>query len=333
MSTPNLAKLDLTAPPDPLWFKDAIFYELYVRAFSDSNGDGNGDFVGLTSKLHYLKHLGVTCLWLLPHYPSPLADDGYDVADYLNVQPDYGTLNDFDRFISAAHDFGLKVIVDFVVNHTSDQHPWFQAARSDPNSPYRDYYVWSDSKDKYKGVRIIFCDTETSNWTWDPVSKQYYFHRFFSSQPDLNWDNPKVKEEVFNALKFWCRKGVDGFRVDAVPYLIQREGTSCENLPETHLILQEMRQMVEDEFPNVFLLCEANMMPGDVVQYLGTPDKPEFHSAFHFPVMPRIFMSMVRGECSAIKQILNDTPEIPFNTSWMLFLRNHDELTLEMVSP
>ncbi|KAL0223193.1 hypothetical protein P9112_002583 [Eukaryota sp. TZLM1-RC] len=328
-----LSSRKLSTIEDPLWFKDAVFYELYVRAFSDSNASGSGDFMGLTSKLAYLKWLGVDVIWILPHYPSPLFDDGYDVADYTNVHPDYGTLSDFDRFISAAHDFGLKVLVDFVVNHTSDQHPWFQAARSDRNSPYRDYYVWSDTDSKYKDVRIIFCDTESSNWTYDEIAGQYYWHRFFSSQPDLNYDNPQVKEEIFNAIRFWCRKGIDGFRVDAVPYLIQREGTSCENLPETHSILKEMRAMIDKEFPNVFLLCEANMMPEDVVQYFGTPEEPEFHSGFHFPVMPRIFMSLVRGECSAIKDILHRTPAIPSNTQWMLFLRNHDELTLEMVTP
>ncbi|KAL0217364.1 hypothetical protein RCL1_007945 [Eukaryota sp. TZLM3-RCL] len=315
-----------------LWYKDSVFYELHVRAYHDSNNDGMGDFVGLTSKLPYLKWLGVDCIWILPHYPSPLFDDGYDISDYLNVHPDYGTLADFERFVSAAHDFGLKVLVDFVVNHTSDQHPWFQAARSDPNSPYRDYYVWSDTPDKYKGVRIIFCDTENSNWTYDEIAGQYYWHRFFSSQPDLNWENPKVKEEIFNALRFWCRKGVDGFRVDAVPYLIQREGTTCENLPETHSILKEMRRMIDTEFPNVFLLCEANMPADEVVQYFGTPEEPEFHSSFHFPVMPRIFMSLVKGECSEIRKIMDETVEIPSNTQWMLFLRNHDELTLEKIT-
>jgi maltose alpha-D-glucosyltransferase/alpha-amylase len=313
-----------------LWFKDAIFYEVYVRAFCDSNGDGHGDLPGLTQKLDYLKSLGVDCLWLQPIYPSPLLDDGYDIADYYNVHPDYGTLEDFKRLVFEAHRRGLRVIADLVLNHTSDQHPWFQAARADRNSPYHDYYVWSDDPDRYAAARIIFVDTEVSNWTLDPVTGQYYWHRFYSSQPDLNFDNPAVQAEMLNVIKFWLDLGLDGFRADAVPYLFEREGTSCENLPETHAYLKQMRRFVDESYPGRILLAEANQWPQDLRQYFGDDD--EFHMAFHFPVMPRIFMALARHDAAPVIEILKATPPIPPQSQWCTFLRNHDELTLEMVT-
>ncbi|HEX7976266.1 MAG TPA: maltose alpha-D-glucosyltransferase [Anaerolineales bacterium] len=315
---------------DLLWFKNAVFYEVYVRAFYDSDGDGHGDLRGLMQKLDYLEDLGVDCLWLLPIFPSPLKDDGYDIADYYNVLRRYGTLEDFKALVEAAHARGMRVISDLVLNHTSDQHPWFQAARSDPNSPYRDYYVWSDTNQKYQGARIIFLDTETSNWAWDEQAGLYYWHRFYSSQPDLNYDSPAVQEEMINVMKFWLEQGVDGFRCDAVPYLFEREGTNCENLPETHVYLKHLRRFIDEQFPGRVLLCEANQWPADVRPYFGDGD--EFQMGFHFPLMPRIFMALRQGDITPLTWILDQTPSIPENCQWCTFLRNHDELTLEMVT-
>ena len=313
----------------PDWYKDAVFYELHVRAFQDSDGDGNGDFRGLIDRLDYLKELGVDCLWLLPFFASPGRDDGYDVADYLTVHPSYGSLGDVVAFIDAAHARGLKVMTDLVLNHTSDQHAWFQAARQ-PDSPLRDFYVWSDTDQKYQDARIIFTDTERSNWTWDPVAGAYYWHRFFSHQPDLNYDNPEVLTEMLKVIKFWLDLGIDGFRADAVPYLIEREGTNCENLPETHDILKTIRAYIDEFYPGRVLLAEANQWPADVRPYFGDGD--EFHMAFNFPVMPRMFMALRREDRTPIVEIMNRTPKIPDAAQWGLFLRNHDELTLEMVA-
>jgi maltose alpha-D-glucosyltransferase / alpha-amylase len=316
---------------DPLWYQNAIIYEIHVRAFKDSNSDGIGDFPGLVEKLDYLQHLGVTCLWLLPFFPSPLKDDGYDISDYLNVHPMYGTIDDFQAFLSAAHDRDLQVMIELVVNHTSDQHPWFQAARqAQPNSPERNFYVWSDTDQKYKDARIIFTDTERSNWTWDPVAKQYYWHRFFSHQPDLNFDNPKVLEEIVKVMRFWLDMGVDALRVDAIPYLIERDGTSCENLPETHAIIKKLRQEMDAGYSNRMILAEANQWPTDVRPYFGDGD--ECHMAFHFPLMPRIYMALRQEDRFPITDIIAQTPAIPDSCQWGLFLRNHDELTLEMVT-
>ncbi len=315
---------------NPLWFKDAIFYEVYIRAFFDSNGDGHGDLQGLTSKLDYLQDLGVDCLWLLPTYPSPLKDDGYDIADYYGVLPEYGTLDDLKNLVEAAHARGMRLITDLVLNHTSDRHPWFQAARADRHSPYRDYYVWSDTDQKYQGARIIFLDTERSNWTYDEVAGQFYWHRFYSSQPDLNYDNPAVRAEMLNVMKFWLDLGIDGFRADAVPYLFEREATNCENLPETHDYLREIRRYLDKHYPGRILLAEANQWPEDVRPYFGDGD--EFHMGFNFPVMPRIFMALSQGERTPLVWILERTPPIPDSCQWCTFLRNHDELTLEMVT-
>lgn len=314
----------------PLWYKDAIFYELYVRAFRDSNGDGHGDLPGVIEKLDYLQDLGVNCIWLLPIFPSPLKDDGYDVADYRDIHKDFGTLNDFKELVTESHKRGIRVITDLVMNHTSDQHRWFQEARKSKDSTYRDFYVWSDSDEKYSGARIIFLDTESSNWAWDETSKQYYWHRFYSSQPDLNYDNPIVQAEMLDAMKFWLDLGIDGFRVDAIPYLFEREGTNCENLPETHAFLKKARKFFDDNSKDAVLLSEANQWPEDVREYFGDGD--EMHMAFHFPVMPRIFIGLKRESTTAIREILDRTPQIPENTQWCTFLRNHDELTLEMVT-
>ncbi len=316
---------------DPTWYKDAIVYETHVKAFFDGNGDGIGDFEGLTSKLDYLETLGVTCLWLLPFFPSPLRDDGYDIADYCGVHPSYGTLDDFRLLLEEAHRRDLAVLVELVVNHTSDQHPWFQRARRAPRgSPERDYYVWSDDDRKYADARIIFTDTERSNWSWDSEAKAFYWHRFFSHQPDLNFDNPLVLEELEKVMKFWLDMGVDGFRLDAIPYLVEREGTSCENLPETHAAIRRLRAFVDRHAPGCLLLAEANQWPEDVRPYFGDGD--ECHMAFHFPVMPRIFMALRLESAEPIVDILRRTPPIPPSCQWGLFLRNHDELTLEMVS-
>jgi len=320
----------LALQEDNLWYKDAIIYQLHVRTFCDSNGDGIGDFVGLTQRLDYLQELGTNTLWLLPFYPSPLRDDGYDIADYTTIHPSYGTLDDFKVFLNAAHNRGLRVVIEMVMNHTSDQHPWFQEARSSRDNPKRDWYVWSDTDAKYQGVRIIFIDTELSNWTWDPVSKSYYWHRFFSHQPDLNFDNPEVFEAMWEIMKFWLDIGVDGFRLDAVPYLVEREGTSCENLPETHAVIKEVRKRLDQFYPGRMLLAEANQWPADVRAYFGDGD--EFHTAFHFPLMPRMFMAVKLEDRKPIIEILDQTPAIPENCQWCIFLRNHDELTLEMVT-
>ena len=323
----------LTAVPktsEPLWYKDAVIYQLHVKTFADGNGDGVGDFKGLTGKLSYVRDLGVDCLWLLPMYPSPFRDDGYDIADYRSIHPSYGTLDDFAEFLDAAHAHRLRVVTELVLNHTSDQHTWFKEARRSRDDPRRDWYVWSDTDDRYAGVRIIFVDTERSNWAWDADSKQYYWHRFFSHQPDLNYDNPLVREEMWNVMKFWLDLGVDGFRVDAVPYLIEREGTSCENLPETHEVLKFLRARLNEHFTDRMLLAEANQWPEDVRQYFGDGD--EFHMAFHFPLMPRIFMAVRLEDRKPLVEIVERTPNIPDTCQWGIFLRNHDELTLEMVT-
>jgi maltose alpha-D-glucosyltransferase / alpha-amylase len=319
------------ASTDPLWFKDAVIYEAHVRAFYDSNGDGIGDFPGLTQKLPYLQDLGVTCLWLLPFYPSPLRDDGYDIADYSTINPIYGSLDDFKRLLDEAHGRNIRVLTELVINHTSDQHPWFQRARTSPKgSPERDYYVWSDTDTKYAGTRIIFTDTEKSNWTFDPVAGQYYWHRFFSHQPDLNFDNPAVLDAVIDVMRFWLDMGVDALRLDAIPYLIERDGTINENLPETHDILKRIRREVDAHYQGRILIAEANQWPSDVRAYFGDGD--ECHMAFHFPLMPRMFMALRQEERHPIVEIMNQTPELPESSQWAIFLRNHDELTLEMVT-
>jgi maltose alpha-D-glucosyltransferase/alpha-amylase len=318
-------------PPRPDWYKDAVIYEVHVRAYCDANHDGIGDFRGLTSKLDYIQELGVNTIWLLPFYPSPGRDDGYDIADYRNIHPQYGTRADFRDFVRAAHDRGLRVITELVINHTSDQHPWFQAARRAPaGSRKRDFYVWSDSPDRYAGTRIIFTDTESSNWTWDPVAKAYFWHRFFSHQPDLNFDNPEVERAVIRHMRFWLDQGVDGLRLDAIPYLVEREGTSNENLPETHAVVKRIRKVVDEYYSNRLLLGEANMWPEDVRDYFGDGD--ECHMAYHFPLMPRMYMAIAQEDRHPIVEILNQTPDIPENCQWSIFLRNHDELTLEMVT-
>jgi maltose alpha-D-glucosyltransferase/alpha-amylase len=316
---------------DPFWYKDALIYELHVRAFQDSNGDGIGDFAGLISRLDYLQDLGVTCLWLLPFFPSPLRDDGYDISNYVDVNPSYGTLDDFKQFLDAAHQRNMQVMIELVINHTSDQHPWFQASRRAPKgSPERDMYVWSDTDRLYEGVRIIFTDTEKSNWTWDDQAQAFYWHRFFSHQPDLNFDHPRVLEEVITAMRFWLDMGVDALRLDAIPYLIERDGTSCENVPETHDRIKEIRAVIDAEYENRVILAEANMWPADVRPYFG--DSDECHMAFHFPLMPRIYMALRQEDRLPITDIMAQTPQIPDACQWGLFLRNHDELTLEMVT-
>ena len=319
---------------DPEWFKRAVFYEVLVRSFSDSNGDGAGDLRGLTDKLDYLQWLGVDCLWLPPFMASPLRDGGYDISDYLKVLPEFGTLADFIEFVDAAHERGLRVIIDFVMNHTSDQHAWFQASRSDPEGPFGDFYVWSDTDEKFRDARVIFVDTETSNWTFDPVRKQYFWHRFFGHQPDLNYENPRVQEAVLEGLRFWLDLGVDGLRLDAVPYLYEAEGTICENLPATHEFLRRVRTEIDRLYPDRVLLAEANQWPDDVVDYFGDAKTggDECHMAFHFPVMPRLFMGVRRESRYPISEIMAQTPDIPDGCQWGIFLRNHDELTLEMVT-
>src|SRR5215216_1265863 len=323
-------------PPgtDPEWYKRAVFYEVLVRGFADSNADGVGDIRGMIDKLDYLQWLGVDCLWLPPFFASPLRDGGYDVSDYTAVLPEFGDIEDFREFLTEAHARGMRVIIDFVMNHTSDQHPWFQASRSDPEGPYGDFYVWADDDAGYADARIIFVDTESSNWTFDPVRKQYFWHRFFSHQPDLNFENPRVQEAIIDALRFWLDLGIDGFRLDAVPYLYEEEGTNCENLPKTHEFLKQCRKVVDDEYPGRILLAEANQWPSDVVEYFGDPEVggDECHMAFHFPLMPRIFMAVRRENRFPISEILAQTPAIPSGAQWGIFLRNHDELTLEMVT-
>jgi maltose alpha-D-glucosyltransferase / alpha-amylase len=320
----------LPLKPEALWYKHAIIYQVHVRTFCDSNGDGIGDFQGLDQKLDYLEELGINTIWLMPFFPSPLRDDGYDISDYNSVHSSYGSLEDFRKFLETAHQRGIRVLIEMVLNHTSDQHPWFQQSRSSRDNPRRNWYVWSDTDTRYQGTRIIFLDTENSNWAWDPVSKSYYWHRFFSHQPDLNYDNPAVREEMWNVMKFWLAMGVDGFRLDAVPYLVEREGTNCENLPETHAILKELRRKLDEQFPGTMLLAEANQWPADLRPYFGDGD--EFHMAFHFPLMPRMFMGVKLEDRKPITEILQQTPEIPPSCQWCLFLRNHDELTLEMLS-
>ncbi|HKE96739.1 MAG TPA: maltose alpha-D-glucosyltransferase, partial [Povalibacter sp.] len=317
--------------PDPLWYKDAIIYQMHVKAFHDANGDGIGDFAGLIQKLDYIQELGVNAIWLLPFYPSPQRDDGYDIADYRDVHPDYGTLEDFRQFVQEAHRRGLRVITELVINHTSDQHPWFQAARrAPPGSPEHEFYVWSDTDRKFASTRIIFTDTESSNWAWDPLARRYYWHRFFSHQPDLNHNNPQVVDAVIDVMRFWLDMGVDGLRLDAIPYLCVAEGTNNENLPETHLVLKQMRAVVDAHYTDRMFLAEANQWPEDVSEYFGEGD--ECHMAFHFPLMPRIFMAVALEDRYPIAEILRQTPDIPDNCQWAIFLRNHDELTLEMVT-
>jgi maltose alpha-D-glucosyltransferase / alpha-amylase len=319
---------------DAQWFRRAVFYEVLVRSFQDSNGDGVGDFRGLTEKLDYLQWLGVDCLWVPPSYPSPLRDGGYDVSDYRSIADDVGDVEDFKTLLAEAHKRDLKVIVDFVMNHTSDQHEWFRQSRSNPKGPYGDFYVWSERDDKYPDVRIIFVDTEASNWTWDPVRGAYFWHRFYSHQPDLNYDNPDVHAAILDALRFWLDLGIDGMRLDAVPYLYERDGTNGENLPETHAFLKIVRKTIDAEYPNRVLLAEANQWPADVVDYFGDFEAggDECHMCFHFPVMPRLFMAVRRESRYPISEILESTPKIPDGCQWGIFLRNHDELTLEMVT-
>jgi len=316
-----------TASP---WYKTAVIYELYVRGFQDSNKDGKGDFRGLISRLDYLKDLGIDCIWLMPTYPSPGKDDGYDIMDYYGINPEYGTLDDFRMLLHEAHNRDIKVICELVLNHTSDQHIWFQEAKKGPQSPYFEYYVWSDNPEIYKDAPIIFSDTETSNWTYCKDNGLYYWHRFFHHQPDLNYDNSKVREEMINVIRFWLNMGLDGFRVDAVPYLFEREGTTCENLPETHKFIKDARRIIDNEYPNTILLAEANQWPEDLIKYFGDGD--EFHMAFNFPLMPRLFMALKLEQYNPIVEIMNRLPSIPDTCQWAMFLRNHDEMTLEMVT-
>jgi maltose alpha-D-glucosyltransferase/alpha-amylase len=320
----------MTSHEPSRWYQDAVMYEVLVRGFYDSNADGIGDLPGLTSKLDYLSWLGVDCIWLLPVFASPLRDGGYDISDFYAVHPDYGTVDDFREMIESAHARGIRVISDLVMNHTSDLHPWFQEARSSPDSPKRDWYVWSDTNSRYRQARVIFVDTETSNWTWDEAAGAYYWHRFFRHQPDLNYDNPEVQEAMLNVIRYWLGMGLDGLRLDAVPYLFEREGTNCENLPETHQYLKRVRAVVDAEFPDRVLLAEANQWPQDVRAYYGDGD--ECHMCFHFPLMPRMFMALRQEQRYPITEILAETPRIPDGCQWGLFLRNHDELTLEMVT-
>ncbi|MEJ2647295.1 MAG: maltose alpha-D-glucosyltransferase [Sedimentisphaerales bacterium] len=316
---------------DSLWYKDAIIYELHVKSFYDSNGDGVGDFQGLIQKLGYLQELGITAIWLLPFYPSPMKDDGYDIQDYYNVNKEYGTLSDFRQFLREAHKRGIRVITELVINHTSDQHKWFQKSRiAKPDSSWRNYYVWSDTPDKYKEARVIFQDFEQSNWTWDNKAQAYYWHRFYSHQPDLNFDNPQVRKQILRVLDFWLSMGVDGMRLDAVPYLYEREGTNCENLPETHKFLKEMRAHIDGKYKDRVLLAEANQWPEDAAEYFGKGD--ECHMAFHFPVMPRLFMAVQMEDRFPIINMIEQSMDVPETCQWMMFLRNHDELTLEMVT-
>lgn len=328
----------VSSNPKLPWYKNAIFYEVHIRAFSDSNGDGKGDLLGLVSKLDYLHDLGVDCIWLLPMFRSPLKDDGYDIVNYYDIHPDYGKLEDFKVLVDEVHARNMRVITDLVLNHTSDQHPWFTESRRARSNPYRDFYVWSDTDQKYQDARIIFLDTEYSNWTLDETTGEYYWHRFYSSQPDLNFDNPAVADTMIDVIKYWLDIGIDGFRADAVPYLFEREGTNCENLPETHAYLKRIRAMMEAEYPEAIILGEANQWPQDLRPYFGgDPDDPsvpgdEMHMAFHFPVMPRIFKALRLSDATDIIQIMAETPSIPYNCQWCVFLRNHDELTLEMVT-
>lgn len=312
------------------WYTNAIFYELYLRAFADSDGDGHGDFTGLRQRLDYLQWLGVDCIWLLPFYPSPLRDDGYDIASFYGINSTFGLMEDFKMAVEEIHRRGMRVITDLVVNHTSDQHPWFQEARRSKDSPLRDFYVWSTDPEKYSDARIIFIDTEESNWAYDELTGEYYWHRFYSTQPDLNYDNPKVRQEMLNIIRFWLDMGIDGFRIDAVPYLFEREGTNCENLPETHEFIKEMRRFIDEHYPGRLMLAEANQWPKEVIEYFG--DSDEFQMCFHFPLMPRLYMALAKADRTSVVDILNDTPPLPDGCQWATFLRNHDELTLEMVT-
>lgn len=330
MTTLSFSSVSPTAA-ETTWHKDAIIYQVHVKGFFDSNDDGVGDFAGLNQKLGYLQDLGINCIWLMPFFPSPQRDDGYDIADYFNVDPSYGTLEDFELFLENAHSRNIRVITELVVNHTSDQHPWFQRARQAPaGSPEREFYVWSDTNARYRDARIIFTDFETSNWTWDNVADAYFWHRFYHHQPDLNFDNPAVLEAILQVLRFWLDMGVDGFRLDAIPYLIEREGTNCESLPETHAILKKMRKVLDDNYSDRIFLAEANQTPADVRAYFGDGD--ECHMAFHFPLMPRLFLALSQADRRPIVDALQQTPDIPANCQWAVFLRNHDELTLEMVT-
>ncbi|MDY5150629.1 maltose alpha-D-glucosyltransferase [Actinotignum timonense] len=332
-SGPRIAQSEHRGLSDnPQWYRHAVFYEVLLKAFGDTDADGVGDIRGLIAHLDYIQWLGIDCIWIPPFYPSPGRDGGYDVADYTAVDPRYGTMDDFRELVDQAHRRGIRVIIDIVINHTSADHPWFQSSRANPDGPYGDFYVWSDTDKKYEDARIIFVDTEVSNWTFDPVRKQYFWHRFFSHQPDLNFDNPKVHEAVLNIFRFWCELGVDGLRLDAIPYLYERDGTNCENLPETHAFIAKVRRVLDKEFPGTLLLAEANQWPEDVVEYFGTEEAPECHMCFHFPVMPRIYYALRDQRATAIREILERTPAIPAGAQWGTFLRNHDELTLEMVS-
>ena len=312
------------------WYMSAYFYQIYPRSFMDGNGDGYGDFVGITQKLDYLRSLGIDCIWIQPIYPSPMFDDGYDISDFVDVDPRFGTLEEYHQLIDAVHAHGMKIIMDLVMNHCSIEHPWFQEARKSRDSKYRDYFVWSDTDQKYLETRIIFTDTQKSNWAWDEVAGQYYWHRFYAEQPDLNYDNPEVQETMLNVMRHWMDLGIDGFRADAVPYLFERDGMNNENLPETHEFLKRCRRLMDEEYPGAILLCEANMWPKEVRPYFADGD--EFQLGFHFPLMPRIYMSLGKQNASCLVKILKDTPDIPENCQWCTFLRNHDELTLEMVT-
>ncbi len=326
---------ELNAPGlqhDPLWYRKAVFYEVLVRGFADGNGDGSGDFHGLIDKLDYLQWLGVDCLWLPPFFQSPLRDGGYDISDYNSVLDEFGTISDFKRLVAEAHARGVRVIIDLPLNHTSDQHPWFQESRKDPEGPFGDFYVWSDTDEKYEDARIIFVDTEESNWTFDPIRRQFFWHRFFSHQPDLNFENPKVIDALFDVVRFWLDQGIDGFRADAIPYLFEEEGTNCENLPQTHEFLRKLRRMVDESYPGRVIIAEANQPPAEVVEYFGTEEEPECHMAFHFPIMPRLYYALRDQKAAPIIETMKDTPDIPEGAQWGTFLRNHDELTLEMVT-
>lgn len=318
---------------DPQWHRKSVFYEVLVRAFSDANGDGSGDIAGLIDKLDYLQWLGVDCLWVPPFYKSPLRDGGYDISDYYDVLDEFGTIGDFRRLVAEAHERGLRIIIDLPMNHTSDEHPWFEASRRDPEGDYGDFYVWSDTDEKYSDARIIFVDTEESNWTFDPVRRQFYWHRFFGHQPDLNFENPQVHEAMFDVVRYWLDLGVDGFRADAIPYLFEEEGTNCENLPPTHDFLRRLRALVDAEYPGRVIIAEANQPPQEVVEYFGTAEEPECHMCFHFPIMPRLFFALRDQLAAPVIEAMEQTPDIPAGTQWGTFLRNHDELTLEMVTP
>lgn len=319
-------------PHDPMWYRKAVFYEVLVRGFADGNGDGSGDFHGLIEKLDYLQWLGVDCLWLPPFFQSPLRDGGYDISDYNSVLDEFGTISDFKRLVAEAHARGVRVIIDLPLNHTSDQHPWFQESRKDPDGPFGDFYVWSDTDEKYQDARIIFVDTEESNWTFDPIRRQFFWHRFFSHQPDLNFENPRVIDALFDVVRFWLDQGIDGFRADAIPYLYEEEGTNCENLPATHEFLRRLRKMVDENYPGRVIIAEANQPPNEVVEYFGTEEEPECHMAFHFPIMPRLYYALRDQKAAPIIETMRDTPDIPEGAQWGTFLRNHDELTLEMVT-